>query len=505
MGTQLFYVRDSRIRNLFISILCRSRQSPAISFVGKIYDSEPTLRETIIIEYSGNEGAVDLLFEKYQLENSALSGLLIKSLLNSKRGIAYFQEQFFNLNDEGKKIVVNCLPYGSNHDLSQFTGMIFQSGLPHLKEILITRIKENYEFSAKEILFDPTKENEFSSMEKEYLETIIQLFPITAMKKMLKEIAFAEPVPSKINMYLHLIDDIVPSGLTIKLEEKDLTAGVARKIIATGNLDLVLLFLEILKYIKTFDPGTYANLNEGLDLFTLRGDQKLSVEESDQLRKAHKNLTDLYFEIRQIETGLKTLEKVFAREELDFDQLTHFFTMQSVCAALNIEQVGRLIEHRLAAADREELRQWLPFFNRFPMIAFQLKDAIGQKANTQTGPESSALQKFYQALPNHPIKIVIRLTNKRITAILRDQCGEMIPHIPVDTETDAPAEEDILLCDTVTLKDFIIKNTLPSHKLFLFLDSISEFESFKIYNPRPLVKPFSAYRIMKEVLKEIYL
>jgi len=505
MGTQLFYVRDSRIRNLFISILCQGRQSAAIAFVSKIYDSDPTLRETIIMEYSGNEGAVNLLFEKYRVENSALSGLLIKSLLNSKRGIDYFYEQFFNLNDEGKKIVVNCLPYSGSHDLSEFTRMIFQSDLSPLKEILLTRIKEHYEFSSKEILFDPTKEKEFSSMEKEYLETIIQLFPITAMKKMLKEIAFAEPVTSKINIYLHLIGDIVPSGLTVKLEEKDLAAGVSRKILTTGNLDLVLLFLEILKHIKTFDPATYANLNEGLELFALQGDQKLSVEENDQVRKAHKNITDLYFEIRQMETGLKTLDKVFAREELDFDQLTHFFTSQSVCAALNIEQVGRLIGQRLAAAGREELRKWLPFFNRFPLIAFQLKDAIGRKANAQAGPESSALQKFYQALPNNPAKIVIRLTNKRVTAILREQFQELIPNIPVDTETNALAEEDMLLCDTVTIRDFILKNILPSRKLYLFLDNISEFESFKTYNPRPFVKPFSAYRIMKEVLKEIYL
>lgn len=505
LGTQLFYVQDSRIRNLFISILCQSQQSPAITFVSKIYDAEPTLRETIIVEYSGNEGAVNLLFEKYQLENSSLSPLLIKSLLNSNRGITYFYEQFFNLNDEGKKIVVNCLPYGSSHDLAQFTRMIFQSGIPHLKEILLCRIKENYEFSAKEILFDPTKEAEFSTMEKEYLETTIQLFPISAMKKMLKEIAFTEAVPSKINMYLHLIDDIVPSGLTIKLEEKDLTAAISRKILTTGNLDLVLLFLEVLKYIKTFDPETYTNLNEGLELFTLQGDQKISAEANDQVRKAHKNLTDLFFEIRQIETGLKTLDKLFAREELDFDQLAHLFSAHSFCVALNIEQVSRLIEQRLAAAGREELRKWLPLFNRFPMIAFQLKDAIAQKANAQSGPESSALQKFHQALPTIPVKIVIRLSNKRITAILREQFHELIPHIPLDTETDVLAEEDMLLCDTVTLKDFILKNTLPSRKLFLFLDNISEFESFKTYNPKPLVKPFSAYRIMKEVLKEIYL
>ena len=80
-----------------------------------------------------------------------------------------------------------------------------------------------------------------------------------------------------------------------------------------------------------------------------------------------------------------------------------------------------------------------------------------------------------------------------------------MPDVPVDTETDELDEEDMLLCDTVTLKDFILKNTLPSQKLFLFIENISEFESFKTYNPRPFLKPFSAHRIIKEVLKEIYL
>jgi hypothetical protein len=196
---------------------------------------------------------------------------------------------------------------------------------------------------------------------------------------------------------------------------------------------------------------------------------------------------------------------MFTRADLDFEQVVNFLTQQSLGVTLNIDRVSQVITKRLTAAGREEIKEWLRLFNRFPMIAFRLKDAILEKAQAHTGPESSALLKFHGALPEKPLKVLIRLTNKRITAILREQFLELVPDIPVDTETDQLAEDDMLLCDTVTLKDLILKNTLPSQKLFLFLDKISEFDSFKTYNPRPFLRPFSAYRIMREVLKEIYL
>ncbi|MCP5106018.1 MAG: hypothetical protein GY950_21720, partial [bacterium] len=95
LGTQLYYVHDRRIRGLFISILCQSQQPPAIAFVNKVYDSDSALRDSIIMEYSGNEAAADLLFDKYRSDEGLLKGLLIKSLLNTKKGIAYFYENFF--------------------------------------------------------------------------------------------------------------------------------------------------------------------------------------------------------------------------------------------------------------------------------------------------------------------------------------------------------------------------------------------------------------------------
>ncbi|MCP5104876.1 MAG: hypothetical protein GY950_15930 [bacterium] len=342
-------------------------------------------------------------------------------------------------------------------------------------------------------------------MEKQYLETITRLFPISAVKKLIEEIAYDDLSVNKIKKYLELVDGLVRGGLTLKLEDRGLIGMVFSKLVMANNPELTFLFLSILRFVKTFDLETYTSLNEGLSMFTTTRERKMTITEGDEARKVRKNLTDLFVEIRRIEEGVKTLNRLLLRPELNFELVSNFLTQNPLYVAVHIDQLSEIVAKRLMDAGKEDIRLWLQVFNRFPMIAFRLKDAIREKAQANPGPEGAALFKFHQALPEKPIKIVIRLTNKHITAILREQCRELIPDIPVDTDSDEVEEEDMLLCDTVTLKDFILKNTLPSQKLFLFLENISEFESFKPYNPRPFLKPFSAYRIMKEVLKEIYL
>jgi hypothetical protein len=505
LGTQLFYVKDIRVRGLFISIICHSQASPALSFVSKVYDSEPDLRETIIIEYSGNEAAVNLLFEKYRDIEPNLKGLLIQTFLNSRKGIDYFYKHFFTLDKSDQEIVINCLPYGGGHNLSNFFKMILEAERFEMKENLLSKVKDYYEFSVKDILFDPARQSEFTLMEREYLETITRLFPISSIKKMIVEIAYTDVSVSKIKRYFQFIYDSTRLGLAFNLKDKNLTSRLFSKITVANNPELNQLLLNILRYIKTFDLETYANLNEGLGIFTINREKQMSIQEGDEVRKIRKNFSELYLDIRRMEEGLKTLSQVFARKELNFEQLINFFNQQALCVAVHIERIDQYIVGRLAHAEKEEIKEWMQFFNRFPMIAYRLKDAVLQKARSLSGPEGSVLLKFFHALPEKPVKIVIRLTNKQITAVLREQCSEMMPDVPVDTDTDELDEEDMLLCDTVTLKDFILKNTLPSQKLFLFLENISEFESFKTYNPRPFLKPFSAHRIIKEVLKEIYL
>lgn len=504
IGTQLFYVKDVRVQSLFISILCRSRQQPVISFVSKIYDGTPSLRQTIISEYSGNDAASDMLFEKYQEVESSLKGPLIKSLLNCQKGITYFYDNFASLEAQEREIIVNFLPYGGIHDLSDFMIMILQSDYFELKEALLAKVKDHFEFSVKDVLFDADKKQEFFFMEQKYLDTITRVFPVSAVKHLLREICLEDLPLNKTQKYLEWIDKASSANLVISMQEKSFIAMLFHKVTSFNSMDANMQLMSILRKIKTFDMETYLGFNESLGMFVTNRAKQITMAENDELRKVRKNFKDIYYDIRKTDDEITSLERMFSVSEPDFEKVTSFFNQNSLSVGIQIDRVCRFIEKRLAGAERAEIKQWMQFFNKFPMIAFRVKDAILRKAEAHSGPERTVLLKFHQALPDEPIKIVIRLNNRVHTAILREQCSELIPDIPVDTRTEEVDEEDMLLCDPVSLKNFILKNVLPS-KLFLFLDNISEFESFKTYNPRPFLKPFSAHRIIKEILKELYL
>lgn len=505
LGTQLLYIKEKRIQKQFIGIICLSQQPSAISFMGELYDKEPGLREEIISEYYGNEAAVDLLFEKYQTAEENLKELLIRSLLNCRKGLDYFYLHFSSLGIKKKEMIVNHLPYGGRHDLGDFFKLIFQSNQSNLKAFLLTKVKNYYEFSARDILFDTAWETEFSSMENEYQEAITQLFPITSIKTLMRKIAAMDLSISKARKYLQKIRDTALPGFALIIKDKNFITQLFNKVIQFNNADLGALFLSILKEIKTFDLQTYYNFHESLGLFTAQRERKISSQEVDELRKARKNLNDLYYDIQQIESSLKLLDRLFSRKEMDFDLMADFLNRHSLCAALHIRRLNQLVKDHLLAAKMDVQRQWIQLFYQFPLVGIQIKDVILEKVHFQKSPLSALLTKLYNSLPNEPYKLVIHLSNPSYTAVLKEQSHELIPMIPTSTKGEDWQEGDILLCDTDTLREFILKNTLPSKKLFLLLEKQSEFSSFKSYNARALMKPFSVHRVFKEILKEIFL
>ena len=504
LGTQLFFIKETRIRNLLIAIICQSHQPSAISFMGQLYDNEPGLREAIVTEYSGNDSAVDLLFDKYQTSNGDLKAHLIRSLLNSRQGLDYFYLHFPSLKPDEKEIIVNHLPYSSGHDFSGFFKMIFQGDQFELKVTVLEKIRTYYEFSFKDILFDPDWEREFSLMEQDYLDTITLLFPVTAVKMLMQKITDLDLTTARVKRYLQKIRETVPPGYAFVIKDKNFVTMLFNKIILLNNPELGALFLSILKDIKTFDLQTYYNFHESLGLFTTLKERKISPQEVDELRKARKNLNDLYYEIRRVEEGLKAMERLFAKEVMDFEQLADFINRHSLCVAMQIQRLTQLVKELLEKADNEIFKQWIDFFYQYPMIGIQLRETLLEKIHYKKGPLTPALTELYQSLPPNPYKIVIYLGNRALTAMLQEQCQELTPMIPTSAKEDEWEDGDILVCDQETLKDFILHHTLPSKKLFLLMEKGTDISSYKSYNAKPLVQPFSAYRVLKEILKEIF-
>lgn len=506
LGTMLFYVRDPRIQQLLTGILCRSGQAPVIAFVSKLYETAPALRATIIQEYAGNDEAMDLLFAKYHSEEDpALHTHLIGSLLKTHKGLTYFQENYISLPEAQQRDVLHHLPYTANTDLSGFARIVLGNSPLPLKELLLSKFRIHYNFSIRPILFDNSYESDFAAMEKEYLATLTALFPVSSVKRLFEEIVYNDFSANKIKNYLKTVLELVKAQLAFSWSDPLFIAMLYNKILQQRVADLNVLLLEVLKYIKTFNAATLTALTDHLGLFITNRDKKISEAENTELRLVRKNFHDCAFEVRRAEEDMKELEKRLTPPEINFEILSNFFTQNSLSIALGTPRVHELLDKRIMAANAEEIRFWLQFFNEFPMLAFRLKSTILKKAEAEKGSVNMVLLKFYEALPKEPVlKILIRLSNLQITAVLRDQCRELLPDFEVQTESDELNETDMLICDAESIKTFILKNSLPSQKLFLFLENVSEFESFKNYNPRPLMKPFSAYKFIREIMRELY-
>ncbi|MCP4217314.1 MAG: hypothetical protein GY765_21905 [bacterium] len=505
LGTQLLYIKDIRIRSLFVSILCQSKQENVIAFIGKRYDEDPEMRESIITEYTDNEMAVGLLFEKYKTSESTMKRLLIKALLTNQKGISFFYRNFNSLDPAEQNNIVNSLPYGGKQNLAGFFNAVFQTESVELKSTALKKIHDYYDYSARPILFDPERENDFSYVEQDYIDTIARVFPLQATRKLFEKIVFSDVPLSRAGKFFEKLGEVSAAGMAFVFKDEGFTSMLFNKVLKYNNGELSTAFLNVVKRIKTFDLKTYSNLNQGLNYYINSKEGKLGAKEEDEIRKIRANFKELYLDIKKTEESLTALVRLISREDMDIDKVFDFLNLNPRCVSLNIERLTQLMEKQFMSAQREGLRNWSRFFHKYPLIGYRLKDTILSKSQSLSGHESADLMKLHTSLPTKSVKIVIRLSSKQITTILRDQCMEILPGIPVDTGGENFEEGDMLICDSETLKDFILKNMLPSKKLFLFLENRAEFSSFKSYNPRPFLKPFSSYRIMKELLKEVYL
>jgi hypothetical protein len=132
-----------------------------------------------------------------------------------------------------------------------------------------------------------------------------------------------------------------------------------------------------------------------------------------------------------------------------------------------------------------------------------MADIILEQSNKHNALIKKDLTEIYSKLPSKT-KIVLKFVKKDIIAILLDQFSEIITGTDVIYENTAINKSDILLCDAQSFKVMAKQNSFKTKHMFLFLDKISEFSEFKSYNPRFFVKPYSFYRILKDILNELF-
>lgn len=497
-------VRDIRVRQLTVSTLCRSQNPGALDFIKAIYAEAEDLQGWIVEQLSGNPAAVDFLFERYH-EGGEWMETVITSLLKSEKGLHYFVDNFFSFELDRQEFIVKKIPFSDDPYLVEFIRKIYNTQLYSLKNYMLKVIRENFLFSFKDILFDPDNQREFMFMGKDYLETIIRLFPMTSMWMLYRKIAYDDISTNKIKDFLDVIQRVTGVEPVIRFNDMKFVQDLFKRVYKANNIELYAKYFSVFENMKTLDLRTYKYLLDASSSFVQSRGPNITANEKGAVNKLKQKLLDQFPDIREIENLYKELQIIFANKPIILESLEKLLRTNHTAVALNIDKVcvylaGRLKRGEYISDDDRQL-----FSMQFPMIAGFLEYLWGQGFDKVLEWENIPAQPKLVKHFSSSIKFVINFQNKKMSALLKDQLKEVFPEFEIILDKETPETTDILLCDTEILQGYMDRRSLSARRILLYLENRMDYAPFRSLNCKVFMRPISSYKIVKLLLKDLYL
>lgn len=504
-------ILDVRVKQIIITTLSASRRPEALEFIKGVYNEEKDLQEHIIEKLSGNQQAVDFLFEKYH-QGKALKEKVIVSLLKSEQGLQYFVKNFFTFELDQQEVIIKNIPYSNKDYLVEFINRVYESSLYGLKFHLLKILKENYLFSFKHILFDEDHQREFMFMGKEYLETIMELFPITTLKMFFHKIANEDLSNSKVKKFLTKIIAIGGAEPVLYFNDPKFINRLFTRVINANNIELNTMFFTSFENIKILDLQSYRYLLDATNTFIEVRGENINPKEKGPISRVKSKLREQLPDIRDIENLQKELMGAFAEKPVELPKLDNIIESNHIAVALRVHHVAAFLAKMFNTRGVIEDDTKQLFFLKYPILGEFIKflsnqEKIAVQKNWGISTGKNELLKHFK----NQLRIIAAFKDKRKSAFLKDQLLEMLPEFQVLLDDEFMesggklSENDFLVCDTVKLKQLIVDKTLNTGRIFLYLESRADFPQFRAYNPRVFMTPFSGFRIVRMLLKELYL
>jgi hypothetical protein len=489
-------INDPGTQRLFLSLFCHCRAPEALGFIKDVYEkSEADIKEFIIEESAGNEQAVEFLFEKYRA-GQTLKEKVVRALLKNVKGFQYFTEHFASFDSKCQELIVQSLPDSLEPHVIEFIKTLFKSDLQHLKKFLLSKMRSNFLFTFKDILFDPERQKELFALEEDYTSTITQLFPVLAVKHLMAK-AVDELDFNRLRDYFKRITGIIDYEIIITFHDQEVLSKLGTKIINTNSNELNNIFLALLEKIKTLDTGTYKGFYDSFIRYTDQRGAVMSEEEIHATKRVRENFKNIIEDIKKIENLEKEVRRAFSKDIPDMAHLRKSIDTFHIGAAFKIKWLARFIAEHFKSTDEKYVSIWREFFKDLPILTQLVREAT--VATDDNAPSASG-ESFHDKL-----RIVIRFQDNVFIAIFKDQFHEIIPQFKIVTDDQPLEPTDILVCDGFYLKEYMAAKTLNARRIFVFLENRADFAIYKAVNPRAFFPPLSMYRVLKFILQEIYL
>jgi len=496
---KLIYPRitDSKTQRIFLSLFCHCRGPEALTFIKDVYEkSDQELRDYIVEESTGNEQAVDFLFEKYR-EGQILKESVIKALLKNPKGFQYFTENFFSFDTQSQETIVKNLPDTLQTNVVDFIKTLFKSDQQNLKKFLLSKIRINYLYSFKDILFEPERQTALFALEDDYIETITRMFPVLSIKHLMERTLNSENDIYRIKVYFNHIQGLINYEPILTFKDQNVLSLLATKLINFNNPELNSILLNILEKAKTFEPATYRGMYDAMVRFADQRGPLISDDETHAVKRVKENYKTIVEDLKRIESMEKEVKRSFMKGGVDFNQLKKSLEALHLGVVFNIKWVTHFIAENFRKTEDKNIANWREFFKDLPIMTQLVREAF---ASEETTTAMSTPETFHDKL-----RIVIRFQESTIAALFKDQINEMLPHFKTVMDTQQLESTDILVCDGYFLKEYITSKTLNTKRIYLYLENRADFGLYKALNPRAFFPPLSLYKILRTLLSELYL
>lgn len=502
LQTILSQAADERVHRIAIGLLGKGATQESLIFLADYFESHPAQQKSVIESLQGNVHATPFLFDLYRQGISDREAV-IAALLNSPEGIDFFFSTFDELEFSDQEHVINHLPAKKSKAQNLFIHHVFQKGAFRLKEILMHRVRSNFDPSVAAILFDSEREKEFTFMGEVYLETIRMLFPIQTIRRTVYNLYSEEYAISQIRRILKGIAPLQGLELFINLDPPSLLGALFSKIMAMNNRELSLQFLEFLRSLRSFDMATAQSCLDALSRVYTMKDSKSSPQEKTEIHRCREWWKDNLMDLRQIEEGKNKLLRVLDQTPFSPMAFSKIWQSAHISALMNIEEIFDRLRTIFSENCEKNTSEWIQLFVTHQPLAVFMRDEIGKLLANHSEIAFNTLRKLHTVLPPSPPAINVLIKSPAHRAIVMESLMYAMPLMTISSDDIELGRQDILLSDTESLKERMLLGKLIPEQLYLFLNKPADILPYKDLNPRSLIAPFSYYRIVREILSRL--
>lgn len=493
---------DERVQRTAIGILGKFADTQNLIFLADYFEKNTKNQPVVIEALEGNLAATPFLFDLYR-QNNPNRIPIIATLLSCPEGMDFFFNAFDELPFTDQEIIINHMPHKKSKEINLFIHHVFQNGAFRLKEILMQRVRHNFDPSVAAILFDSEREKEFTFMGDVYLETIRTLFPIQTIRRTVYNLYAEEYSISQIRRILKGLAPLQHLDLFVSFDPPTLLGALFSKVLSMNNHDLSMQFLQLFRSFRSFDMATVQGCIDALNRIYSQKDSKASPQEKSEIHRCREWWRDNFLDLRDIDEGRGKIMRVLSQTPFSPVAFGELWKTAHISALMSLDDVFDQLRILFHEKGSESISEWTQLFVTFPPLATYMRDDIGKLLTNQSGLSFSELRRLHESLPLTPPMVNVLTQSPGHRAIIMESLMYAMPLMTISSDDVELRDHDILLCDTESLKERMLLNRIIPSRLYLFLSKPADLLPYKDLNPRSLIAPYSYYRITREILSHI--